>query len=285
VSFAVNETVGDFECLGIVEKPRVGLTYKVRNRRTGEIESLRALSGAAADDPEAVERLLREIRIQARLTHPNLIGFHDAFLLDGHIVMTTDYVDGTTLAECCAAGPLDPEDAVRVLLAVLHGLADAHDLGIAHRGITADHVIFCSDGVVKLGGFDAAKASSDANLTKVGAVIGDPRYISPEQVAGKQADTRSDVYSLGVVLFLALTGTTPFTGKTDFDVLSKQLKTAPPRPSSINPMILPAVEAVVMKALSKKPEERFEGGAAFFHALYAAAAPADFLDSTQIEVN
>ena len=285
MSFGVNETIGDFECLGIIEKPRVGLTYKVRNRRTGEIESLRALSGAAVDDPEAVERLLREIRIQARLTHPNLIGFHDAFLLDGHVVMTTDYVDGTTLAEYCAAGPLDPGDAVRVLLAVLNGLADAHDLGIAHRGITADHVIFCSDGLVKLGGFDAAKASSDANLTKVGAVIGDPRYISPEQVAGKHADMRSDIYSLGVVLFLALTGTTPFTGKTDFEVLSKQLKAAPPRPSSINPTVPSAVEALVLKALAKKPEDRFEGSAAFFHALFAAAPPADLAVGAEIEVN
>src|SRR5437588_3518913 len=119
MSIGVNQIAGDYECLGILDKPSVGLTYKVRNRKTGEVESLRALSGAGSKDTESVERLLREIRIQTRLTHPNLVAFHDAFELDGHVVMTTDYVDGTTLAECCSRGPLPPTAAAAIVIEAL----------------------------------------------------------------------------------------------------------------------------------------------------------------------
>src|SRR5690349_8847634 len=163
MGLVLNEVVGNYECLGIISKPRSGLTYRVRNLVTGEIEALRALPRAAAD-AESAERLSREIRIHTRLTHPNVVGFHDAFELDGQLVMTTDYVEGTTLAELARAGALPPDEAVRVVQAILEGLEEAHALGIVHRGITAEHVIVAADGSVKLGGFDVAKASTDANL-------------------------------------------------------------------------------------------------------------------------
>src|SRR5512133_1120109 len=99
MSFGVKQVVGDYECLGIIDKPRAGVTYKVRNLKTGEVESLRALRGATSRDSEAAERLLREMRVHARLTHPNLVGFHNAFELDGELVMTTDYVEGATVAQ------------------------------------------------------------------------------------------------------------------------------------------------------------------------------------------
>lgn len=276
MSFGVNEVVGDYECLAIIEKPRSGVTYKVRNRRTGELESLRALPGATARDPESSERLLREIRVHARLTHPNLIAFHDAFELAGQVVMTTDYLEGPTVAQLCNAHPLPPERAAAIVIAVLRGLEEAHALGIVHRGISADHVIVASDGAVKLGGFDLAKPASGAELTKLGAVIGDPRYISPEQVIGKAVpDARSDLYSVGILLYFVLTGKMPFEGRTDFDILSAQVSAEPERPSLRNPAIPPALEEVVLRALRKNPDERFASAGEFEQALSAAAsAPA-----------
>src|SRR5215217_6247798 len=113
MGFGLNEVVGNYECLGIINKPRSGLTYKVRNRATGQLEALRALRGAAAADAEATERLSREIRLQARLTHPNLVGFHDAFELDGQLVMTTDFVEGPTLAQLCRERRLTGEEAAQ----------------------------------------------------------------------------------------------------------------------------------------------------------------------------
>jgi len=270
MGLALNEVVGNYECLGIISKPRSGLTYKVRNLTSGEIEALRALPGASAADADSAERLAREIRIHTRLTHPNVVGFHDAFELDGQLVMTTDYVEGVTLAELARGGALAPAEAVRIVQAVLEGLEEAHALGIVHRGITAEHIIVAPDGTVKLGGFDVAKASTDANLTKVGAMIGDPRYLSPEQILGKTGlDARADLYSVGVVLYLALTGAMPFDGPTDIDVLSAHVNSEPRPPRAIDPRIPPAIEAVVHRALRKTPEQRFASAQELRQALAA----------------
>src|SRR5215510_9151414 len=104
MSFAINQVIGNYECLGIIDKPKAGVTYKARNLATGEIVSLKALPGPTPRDPELAERLLREIRIQTRLSHPNIVEFHDAFEIDGRLVMTTEFVDAPTLAELCRAG-------------------------------------------------------------------------------------------------------------------------------------------------------------------------------------
>jgi serine/threonine-protein kinase len=264
MAFGVSQIIGNYECLSLIDKPRSGVTYKVRNLVTGEVEALRALAGAAARDPESAERLKREIRIHTRLTHPNVVAFHDAFELDGQIVMTTDYVEGPTLAELCRTGPLPAARAVGIAVQLLDAIAEAHALGIVHRGITAEHVIVEADGHVKLGGFDLAKPASDTNLTKVGAVIGDPRYISPEQVIGKAGlDPRSDLYSIGVLLYLTLTGKMPIEGESDFDVLSAQIHSQPVAPRAVNPAISAELEQAVLRALAKNPDERFANAAEF----------------------
>src|SRR5580765_2989693 len=109
------QTIGNYEYLGILDKPKAGVTYKVRNRTTGQFEALRALPGASYGDPESLERFLREIRIHTRLAHPNIIAFHDALELDGHLVMTMEFVEGTTLAELCRQGPMSSAEAIRAI--------------------------------------------------------------------------------------------------------------------------------------------------------------------------
>src|SRR5579872_3033924 len=133
MGFVLNQVTENYECLGIIDKPKTGVTYKVRNMATGEIEALRALPGATSRDPESAERLLREIRVQTRLCHPNIISFHDAFEMDGQLVMTTEFVEGSTLAELCRDGALPAADAIGTILQVLDGLEEAHALGIVHR--------------------------------------------------------------------------------------------------------------------------------------------------------
>jgi serine/threonine protein kinase len=269
-----SETVGNFEFLGIVDKPKAGVTYKVRNLTTGQFELLRTLPGASYGDPESLERFLREIKIHTRLSHPNIIAFHDALELDGHIVMTAEYVEGETLAELCRKAPITSPQVIRVICAVLSGLEEAHALGIVHRSITADHVMVTGDGEAKLGGFGLAKPASDLSLTQAGAVLGDARYMSPEQVMGTSAlDGRADLYSVGVLLFYALTGHLPFDGPNDFDVMVAQVDAEPPRPSSINPGISPELERIVFTALAKKREERFATARDFRTALMALDTP------------
>jgi serine/threonine protein kinase len=269
-----SQTVGNYEFLGIVDKPTAGVTYKVRNLTTGEFEVLRALPGASYGDPESLGRFLREIKVHTRLSHPNIVAFHDALELDGHLVMTAEFVEGTTLAELCRQGPLASAEAIRAICDVLSGLEEAHALGIVHRGITAEHVMVTPEGTVKLGGFGLAKPASDVNLTQAGAVLGDTRYISPEQVMGTATlDGRADLYSVGVLLFQALTGRVPFEGPNDFDTMVAQVGKQAPRPSSRNPGISPELDAIVLTALAKKPEDRFSSAKDFRVALAALNGP------------
>ncbi|MGP8244824.1 MAG: serine/threonine-protein kinase [Bryobacteraceae bacterium] len=270
-----SQAAGRYEFLGIVDKPKAGVTYKVRNLTTGEFEVLRALPGGSYGDSESLERFLREIKIHTRLSHPNIIAFHDALELDGQLVMTAEFVDGTTLAELCRRGPLPSVQAIRAICEVLSGLEEGHALGIVHRGITAEHVMVTRNGEVKLGGFGLAKPASDVNLTQAGAFLGDARYMSPEQVIGVDAlDARADLYSVGVLLFQALTGSVPFDGANDFDVMAAQVSKQPPRPAALNPEIAPELERIVLTALAKRPEERFASAKEFRMALAALKPPA-----------
>ena len=269
-----SQIVGNYQFLGVVDKPKAGVAYKVRNLVTNEFEVLRALPGATYGDPESMKRFLREIKVQTRLSHPNIIAFHDALVLDGQLVMTTEFVDGTTLAELLRLGPLPQDQAVLIVRDVLSGLEDAHALGIVHRGITAEHVLVTAGGEVKLGGFGLAKPASDVNLTQAGTVLGEARYVSPEQVIGIGAlDARADIYSVGVLLFQALTRRVPFDGTNDFDIMTAHVSTEPPRPSSLNPAIGPELEGIVLKALAKKPSERFQDAKEFRMALEEVNCP------------
>lgn len=275
MTFAPAAIAGKYQVLGIADKPKAGITYKVRNLVTGELEMLRVLPGATQRDPEARQRFLREIRVHARLSHPNIAAFHDALEFEGQLVMTGEYVEGVTVAERCRRAPLPPADAVRLTDAVLSALEEAHALDIVHRGITAEQVWITAAGEIKVGGFGLAKPAGDVNLTQAGAILGDPAYLSPEQILGGSAlDGRSDLYAVGVLLYLALTGQTPFQGN-EFDVMSAHVSNEPPAPGSLNPAIQPEMDRVVRTALAKRPEERFQNAPEFREALQrAASAPA-----------
>jgi serine/threonine-protein kinase len=268
-----SRTTDEYDFIGIIDKPRAGVTYKVRNRATGELETLRTLPGASAGDPETRDRFLREIRIHTRLAHPNIAAFHDAFELDGHLVMTAEFIEGSTLAQLCAEGPIPAIEAIRIVSDVLSALEEAHDLGIIHRGISADHVRLTPDGQVKLDGFGLAKPASDIHLTQTGALLGSPRYISPEQVMGVHPlDGRSDLYSVAILLYQALTGHVPFEGPNEFDIMVEQVRAIPRPPAELNPAIQPDLDRLILKMLAKEPDGRLPTASAFRNALNALLA-------------
>jgi len=267
------QTTADYEFLGIIDKPKTGVTYKVRNRTTGRFEVLRTLPGASANDPESRDRFLREIRIHTRLAHPNIAAFHDAFELEGQLVMTAEYIDGSTLAQLCAHAPLPIPEAIRIVSEVLSGLEEAHTLGIIHRGITSAHVQVTPSGAVKLDGFGLAKPADDVHLTQTGTVLGDPRYISPEQVMGVHPlDARADLYSVAVVLYQALTGKVPFDGGNDFDIMVEQVRGVPRRVQEINPAVPAELDRLVLTMLAKQPDARIPTARAFRNALLGLVA-------------
>ena len=268
MSFPTCPTLDNYEFLGIVDKPKAGITYKVRNLSTGEFEVLRTLPGASSNHPESRERFLREMRVHTRLSHPNIVAFHNVLEMDGQLAMTAEYIEGSTLAQICRNVALPQEEAVRVVRQVLAGLEEAHALGIVHRGITAEQVTVTREGFVKLGGFGLAKTAADINLTQTGAILGDARYISPEQVMGVTAiDARSDLYSVGILLYQALTGRVPFSGSNDFDVMVAQVNTTPLPPSGVNQAVSRELDRIVVTALAKKPEDRFASAREFRQAL------------------
>jgi len=264
VGFQVGQTVGNYEFLEVLSSSNMEVAYKVCNRLTQRVEALKILS-ADSNDREGVERFIREIKVHARLVHPNIVTFYNASELEGQLVMTMELVNGITLAERFKLmGALPWVEAVSHLSQVLLALGFAHEQRIIHRNVTPETVIITADTTVKLSGFDLAKPMASPNLTQTGSVMGALKYIPPEQIRGVgPLDARSDLYSVGVVLYEALTGRLPFESSSQFKVMLDHVNTEAPAPSSVNPKVPPEFDALVLKALAKDPAERYQSADEF----------------------
>jgi serine/threonine-protein kinase len=204
------------------------------------------------------------------MDHPNILAFYCAGELAGHLVMTTEYVEGVTFAERLEIGPLPWEDAVAYMVQMLDALAYAHSLGVVHREISTGTIFLTPDHVLKITGFSRARSLADPRLTQTGAVIGPVHYMSPEQVKGESGiDGRSDVYAAGVVLYELVTGRRPFDSKIQFDVMLAHVNTQPKPPIELKPGIPAALSDAILRAMAKEPGDRFPEAAAFRHALLA----------------
>jgi serine/threonine-protein kinase len=253
------ETMGDYEVVDLIESSKTGTTYKVRNIASQRFESLRVLPRTLQDDQEKVTRFLREAQVHARINHPNIVTFYQASHLGGQLVMTTELVEGTTLAQRLELGPLKLEEALNYMSQVLSALAHAHALGVVHRDITPSNIILTPDGGVKLTGFGLAKATTDPQLTQPGTVIGSLDYISPEQIRGLgELDSRTDIYSLGVVFYEAVTGQKPFAQKSQFEIMLAHVNSVPPAPTVVNPELPAELSEVILTAMAKDPSSRFQ---------------------------
>ena len=251
--------VQDYEILELVENSKDGLTYKVRNLLLQRLESLRVLPKALQDDEDAVTRFLREAQVHARMSHPNIVSFYHATRLDGQLVMTSELVEGTTLAARREMGPLPVKEAVDIVSQVLSALDYAHGLGIVHRDVTPGNIILPHGGGVKLTGFGLAKAAQDHQLTQPGTVLGSLNYISPEQIKGSsKLDARTDIYSTGVVLYEALTGRRPFHRKSQFELMLAHMSELAPAPTLVNPDVPAELSEIVLTAMAKDPSARFQ---------------------------
>lgn len=274
MSFEIGQTAGVYQFVGIEDNPRSGRTYKVRNAIASRLELLRILPGELKEDVEEEERFLREIKVHARLSHPNIVAFYTAAELDNRLVMTSEFFESTTLEKRLEAGAMPVTEAVSCMSEVLSALSHAHQHGVIHREISPANILMGTDGTVKLTGFGLAKASTDPQLTQAGMVMGWIEYMAPEQVKGVAAlDARTDVYSAGVVLYEMVTGQIPFICKTQFDVMAAHINTPPPPPAGIRPDLPEELNQIILKALAKDPAQRFQSAAEFGQALAAWAEP------------
>src|SRR6266852_731819 len=231
MGFEVGKTVAGYEVVEVLGSSKTGIAYKVRNVFAQRFEILKILPKNVNGDEEQVARFLREIKVHARLVHPNIVTFYNAREIEGQLVMTTEYVPGMTVAERLERGPIGWRDAVRYAGQALSALEYAHSSGIIHRGLSASSLVITTEGVVRLSGFGLAKATSDPQLTAAGTVVGTLRYIAPEQVKGAALDLRCDIYSLGVVLYEMLTRKLPFDSKGQFEIMLALVNTPPKHPS------------------------------------------------------
>jgi serine/threonine-protein kinase len=270
MAFELGHTYGDYQFIDVVESSRSGVVYRVRNLAENRFELLRVLPKALQEDPERVERFLREAKVRARLNHSNIVTFYYATVLEGQFVMTTEVVEGRTLADRLELGPLAIEAAVESAIQVLSALSYAHQHGVIHRDVSSENLMITPDGVIKLTGFSFARAVNDPKLTQMGAALGQVHYMSPEQVRGvEEPDARSDVYSMGIVLYEMLTGRRPFESNSQFDIMLAHVNTPPVPPTQLNSMVPLELDRVVLKALAKDAARRFQNAIEFREALQA----------------
>ena len=213
-----------------------------------------------ATDPAFVERFRREAQAAANLSHPNIVGVYDWGAEAGTYYIVMEYVEGQSLAEVVRqAGPLNPQRAATMAFEVAGALGHAHQRGVVHRDIKPGNVLVSTSGTVKVTDFGIARALSSPSdeLTQAGSVMGTATYFSPEQAQGFQVDARSDLYSLGVVLFEIVCGRPPFVGESPVAIAYKHVQELPPRPSQIVAGIPAGLEAIIGRLLAKAPDQRY----------------------------
>ncbi len=233
--------------------------YLARDRRLGRQVAIKVLLPRYTEDERFIARFRREAEAAAALAHPGVVSVHDSGTDDGVPYIVMEYVPGQTLREVLSReGRLPPARAVEVALQVVEALGYAHSKGIVHRDVKPGNVMITPEGRVKVMDFGIARAISGETITQTATVLGTANYLSPEQAEGREVDHRSDLYSVGVLLYEMLTGRPPFTGENPVSVAYAHVREAPVPPRRINPDISPALEAVVMKALAKNPANRYQ---------------------------
>ncbi|HEY8060359.1 MAG TPA: protein kinase, partial [Acidimicrobiales bacterium] len=222
--------------------------------------AIKRLAAEHSADPSFVERFRREAQAAAKLTHPNIVAVFDYFEEDGEYFIVQEFIDGRSLAELLRAeGRLHPDRAADIAADVAAGLGAAHREGMVHRDVKAGNVLVAKDGQVKVADFGIARvfAGGDSELTKAGTVMGTATYFSPEQAQGKPVDPRSDLYSLGVVLYEMLVGRPPFSGDEPVAIAYAHVHEAPKALRTVDPALPVEIDAITMKLLAKDPVNRY----------------------------
>jgi serine/threonine protein kinase len=249
----------------------------VYRARDGELErpvAIKVLAEHLADTPDFHDRFLREARLAAQLSHPNIVQVFDVGEEDGRPFIVMECVEGATLAdEVKERGRLEPAEVVDLALQICGGLEHAHAAGLVHRDIKPQNLLLRADGAVKIADFGIARAAETTKLTQIGSVLGTAAYLSPEQALGEEVTAAADIYSLGCVLYELLTGRTPYLFETlpELVVKHREEPIAPLR--EVRPDVPERLEAAVMHALARNPDYRPESAAALAEELAIASSP------------
>ena len=241
----------------------------------GRRVALKLLHRRFAEDDEFVERFRREASSAAGLQHPNVVSVYDRGEYDGTYYIAMEFLEGSTLKDLVKSeGPLDPARAIDLAIQILRAARFAHKRGIIHRDLKPHNVIVDAEGRAKVTDFGIARAGA-SDMTETGSILGTAQYLSPEQAQGHAVAAQSDLYAIGIVLYEMLTGTVPFDGDSAVTIALKQVSEPPLPPSRLNPAVSLDLEAVVLRALAKQPQQRFADADEFIAALEAVRSGLD----------
>ncbi len=256
-----SRTLADrYELLGHIARGGMADVYEARDTLLGRRVAVKVLHSQFSSDEAFVKRFRREAQAAANLSHPNIVGIYDWGQEGSTYFIVMELIEGRSLRDVLRAeGPLLPRRAVEISAEVAAALSVAHRSGLVHRDIKPGNMLLTSDGTVKVTDFGIARAWDDSSeLTKTGAVIGTATYFSPEQAQGTPADERSDIYALGVVMYEMLTGRPPFSGDSPVAVAYQHVSSLAAQPSIDNPDVPPELDAIVMRAIDKNPDARYQ---------------------------
>ncbi len=242
----------------------MGVVYRASHVVLRKALAIKVMRSEQANDAEVVQRFVQEAQSSSAIGHPNIIGISDfGTTADGSVYFAMEFLEGQTLGKAMEQGPLPVARAIDVFLQITSALEAAHQRGIVHRDLKPDNIFLVQRGdqrdFVKILDFGIAKVkNAAAKITRTGMVFGTPHYMSPEQAAGQAVDQRSDIYSLGVIMFQVFAGQLPFDAESYMGVMTKHMFDPPPQPSKILPSLRGPIEDIILMALAKKPEQRYQ---------------------------
>ncbi|HYH27307.1 MAG TPA: Stk1 family PASTA domain-containing Ser/Thr kinase [Actinomycetota bacterium] len=250
---------GRYEIGAAVGQGGMAKVFRATDDVLGRTVAVKVLAPEFARDEQFVERFRREAQAAAALNHPNIVSVFDTGSENGVHYIVMEYLEGRTLRDVLRdEGPLHPDRAAEVAESIAKALGSAHQQNLVHRDVKPGNIMLTPSGDVKVMDFGIARATTGEALTQTATVLGTASYFSPEQAKGEPVDQRSDIYSVGCVLYELVTGRAPFTGDSPVAIVYKHVREEPVLPSAINPDVPAALEAVIMKALAKNPANRYQ---------------------------
>ena len=256
----IDKIIGNYRIIRKIGEGGMGTVFLAKDLTLEREVALKIINPTFASNSRLMARFKIEAIAQARLNHPNVITIFSFEQVGDLYFIVMEYIEGESLKDIIKKKKLTPEKALHIFRQVLNAIEFAHRKGIIHRDIKPGNIIITRDWIAKIGDFGIAKIEGVEGLTREGTSLGTPLYSSPEQILGKNVDLRTDIYSLGVVLFEMLTGRPPFISEkgSEYEIQKAHIEQLPPRPSSINPLIPYKMDKIILKCLEKEPEKRYE---------------------------